>query len=151
MLVHSRVPRWSIIVTITCGILVTLVGQFGAPVLGNTACGLGIPHEHILIGRADIHDLEKHLAAEARCAAGKPDGPDEQSTELQDGKGHILQIIHFDGWKVTYLGIPCPVMATLPTGVVAQNFQPLFSWLEESFLPGQSVTIRSPKPPPRSV
>jgi hypothetical protein len=151
MLVRSRVFRRGIIATATCGIFVTLVEQFGAPILGNTSCGLLIPHEHILIGQADTHDLEHHLAVEAKCAAGKPDTPDEQFTELQGSKGHILQLIHFDGWKTAYLGILSPVMATLPAVVVVRHLQPLHSWLEEPFLPGQSASIRPPKPPPRSA
>jgi hypothetical protein len=128
-----------------------MLDQFSAPILGNTSCGLIIPHEHILIGQADTHDLEHHLAAEAKCAAGRPDAFDEQSTELKGSKGHILQVIYFDGWETTYLGIPYPVVGALPAAVVVRHLQPLHSWLEESLLPGQSTTLRPPKPPPRSA
>ena len=151
MLVRSQVFRRGIIATVTCGLLVTLLDQFGASILGNTSCGLIIPHEHILIGQADAHDLEQHLSAEAKCAAGKPDAPDEQAAELQGSKGHILQVIHFDGWKTTYLGIPYPVIGALPAAVVVRPFQPLHSRFEERLLPGQSASLRPPKPPPRSA
>jgi hypothetical protein len=150
----SKVLRWVDLrpVIVACGILATLLWQFSAPVLGNRPCGLIIPHEHILLGQADANDLERHLATEARCTAGKRDAPDEHASEPQGSKkDHILQVIRFNGSKTNYLTILHHVIADLPTVVVVQPSQPLYSQLEQICLLGQSVSRPPPKPPPEAA
>jgi hypothetical protein len=155
LLMRIPVRSWAfqrgVSVTVAGGLVAVLLGQFTAPILGNTACGLIVPHEHILIGQADEHDLQEHLAAEAKCAAGKPDAPAEQSSELKGNKGHILQVIRFDGRNAAYLAIPYYVTADLPVTEIIQYFRSLYSLLEQTYLLGESVSIPPPKLPPKSA
>ena len=149
----SRASRWvdASSTIATCLVLVALLGQFSFPFVANTLCGLIIPHQHILVGRANELDLERHLTAEARCAARRPDMPDAQAAELHGSKGQILNVVNLDGSQITYLAILSNTIADLPTGIVVAPFRPLYSLLEIVHLPGPAVAILPPTPPPKTV
>jgi hypothetical protein len=142
--------RW-VIATVTCGLVVIVLGQPIALVRANTACGLIIPHEHILIGQADAHDLEQHLADEAQCATGKSTSSDEQPFDLHGHKGRILNVIRIDQSGMGPFINWHPVVADLPTMTVVEAFRLLHFWLEQLRLIGSSVSIPPPKPPPKSA
>lgn len=149
----SRVSRWVDLrpIIVTCALLASLIWQFSVPVLANTPCGLITPHEHILIGQADDSDLEEHLAAEAKCALGKPDAPDKQAAELRGSKGRILNVIQSDSSQTSHPTMLHDVIAALPTLTAIQPFRSLYSRWERLHLLGQSVVIPPPKPPPKAA
>jgi hypothetical protein len=149
----SRASRWVDLkpMILACGSLLTLLAQFGVPVLANTSCGLIISHDHVLIGLADGDGLERHLLAEANCAIGTSDAPDEQASALQGGKGQILSVIYFDGNTTSQFTSLNLVIADLPTLVTVDHFRTLYFLLESIYLFGQSVSIPLPTPPPKAL
>ena len=133
---------------LACSILVALSLQFVVPFWADTPCGLIIPHEHILVGGADEHDLAAHEAAEAACAAGRPASPDQQASDLPGSKGRIVNVIHLDQAATAHpLNVEI-LLASLPIPILVRLPQQLSARLDLLRSPGQSVAIPPPKPPP---
>ena len=129
-------------------ILAALAMQLVVPFVANTSCGLIIPHEHILVGGADEHDLAAHEAAEAACAAGRPAAPEQQASDLHGSKGRIVNVIHLDQNATSHLVNVDILLASLPILTAFQQPQSLPVRLDPLRSPGQSVAIPPPKPPP---
>lgn len=128
-----------------------LAAQLLAPYLAYMPCGLIIPHEHILLGRADLSDLERHEAAEAACAAGKPARHDPHVRVPDGSRGRILNIIHFDGRATSPVVSLDILIGAMPTPLIIQDIQQIYADLDPQHLPGQSVSIAPPSPPPKAA
>ena len=151
---HSILKVWRAVdprsLILACSILAALSIQFVVPLWAATPCGLIIPHEHILVGGADQHDLAAHEAAEAACASGHPAAPDQQASDLHGSKGRIINVVHLDQAATTHPINVETLLASLPTPTAFQLPQQLSVRLDLLRSPGQSVAIPPPKPPPES-
>jgi len=136
---------------VACAVLASLTIQLAVPFFADTPCGLIIPHEHILIGGADEHDLAAHEAAEAACAAGRPAPPDQQASDLHGSKGRIINVIHLDQNATTHLLNIDILLASLPISITFQQPQGLSFSLDPLYSLSQSVAIPPPKPPPEAA
>ena len=151
---HSILEAWREVdprsLILACWILVALSIQLLVPLWADTPCGLIIPHEHILVGGADQHDLAAHEAAEAACASGRPAAPDQQVFDLHGSKGRIINIVHLDQATTTHPISVEILLASLPTPNAFQLPQQLSARLDPLRSPGQSIAIPPPTPPPES-
>jgi len=154
-LAEKRIPvfrAWRAVnpqsLVVACTVLASLAIQLAVPFFADTPCGLIIPHEHVLIGGADEHDLAAHEAAEAACAAGTPASPDQQAADLHGSKGRIINVIHLDQAATAHpLNVEI-LLASLPIPILVRLPQQLSARLDLLRSPGQSVAIPPPKPPP---
>jgi len=145
--------RWADLkpILVTCSILAAVTWQLVVPVLANTSCGLIVPHEHVLVGYADNHDLARHEAAETACVAGKPAVPHRQAAELHNGKGHILSVVQITGATTTHVISLDSLIAFLSISADTRRFQQFHTRLDPDRLPGQSVVIPPVNPPPEAA
>ena len=157
-LTEKRIPvfrAWRAVnpqsLVVACAVLASLTIQLVVPFFADTPCGLIIPHEHVLIGGADEHDLAAHEAAEAACAAGRSASPDQQAADLHGSKGRIINVIHLDQNATTHLLNIDILLASLPTPITFQQPQGLSFRLDPLYSLSQSVAIPPPKPHPEAA
>jgi hypothetical protein len=131
-------------VLVACLMLATIVLLLVVPFVAATTCGLVIPHEHVLIGRASAQDLPDHEAAETACAAGKP------ATPAQAGSGRILNVIRIDGDTASPILNMASVLLWLPvlTGVRDPRWLPIR--IQPQSVSGSLMAITPSEPPPES-
>ena len=133
---------------IACAVIISILWQLAAPFLANTPCGLIIPHEHILLGGAVDTDLAGHMDAEAACAVGKPESPQQQPSDLHGHHGHVVNVIHLDQNTSTYSFNLLSLAALFLIPPAPHLGQHSHTRLDPIHLLGLSVAIPPPKPPP---